>query len=99
MRSPDQFSQLERQFSAKHGKPKTTYYPASKQTVYRWKDADVKIKLKMKEPTREYKLAIYNAPLAAKWNQALMEGAESEVYDKSVSAPAAESKPAPLLDY
>lgn len=99
LRSPDQFSQLERQFSARHGKPKTTYYPASKQTVYRWQDADVKIKLKMKESTREYKLAIYHAPLAAKWNQDLMEGAESEVYDKSVSAPGAEAKPAPLLDY
>lgn len=99
LRSPDQFSQLERQFSTRHGKPKTTYYPASKQTVYRWKDADVKIKLKMKESTREYKLAIYHAPLAAKWNQALMEGAESEVYDKSVPAPGAEAKTAPLLDY
>lgn len=99
LRSPDQFSQLERQFSTKHGKPKTTYYPESKQTVYRWKDADVKIKLKMKESTREFKLAIYNAPLAAKWNQELSEGAASEIYDKSVPAPDAKTKSAPLLDY
>jgi len=99
LRSPDQFSQLERQFSGKHGKPKTTYYPASKQTVYRWQDADVRIKLKMKESSREYKLAIYHAPLAAKWNQELVEGAESAVYDKSVPAPSAAAKPAPLLDY
>ena len=99
LRSPDQFSQLERQFSIKHGKPKTTYYPASKQTVYRWKDADVKIKLKMKESTREYKLAIYNAPMAAKWNQDLTEDTASEVYDKSVPSQGAKAKPAPLLDY
>ncbi len=99
LRSPDQFSQLERQFSNRHGKPKTTYYPASKQTVYRWNDAGVKIKLKMKESAREYKLAIYHAPLAAEWNQELMEGAESEVYDKSIPAPGAAAKPAPLLDY
>jgi len=64
LRSPDQFSQLERQFTIKHGKPKTTYYPKTRQTVHRWKDADVKIKLKMKESTREFKLAIYYAPLA-----------------------------------
>jgi hypothetical protein len=64
LRSPDQFVQLERQLKTKHGKPKTTYYPETSQTVYRWKDADVKIKLKMKEATREYKMAIYYAPLS-----------------------------------
>ena len=90
---------MERQFSAKHGKAKTTYYPASKQTEYRWKDADVKIKLKMKESTREYKLAIYNASLAAKWNQELTEDTASEVYNKSVPSQGADVKSAPLLDY
>jgi hypothetical protein len=99
LRSPDQFSQLERQFSTKHGKPKTTYYPAPRQTVHRWKEADVKIKLKMKDSTREYKLAIYNAPLAEKWNQDLMEDAASEVYDKSTPTPDANARSAPLLDY
>ena len=99
LRSPDQFTQLERQFTTKHGKPKTTYYPASKQTVYRWKDADVKIKLKMKESTGEYKLAIYHAPLAAKWNQELTEDTASEVYEKSVPTPGANTRSAPLLDY
>ena len=99
LRSPDQFSQLERQFSTKHGRPKTIYYPESKQTVYRWEDDDVKIKLKMKESTREYKLAIYYAPLAAKWNQELMEDAAAEVYDIPAPAPGAHTRSAPLLDY
>ena len=99
LRSPNQFSQLERQFSTKHGKPKTTYYPESKQTVYRWKDADVKIKLKMKEAAQEYKLAIYHAPRAAKWNQELMESTASEVYDRSLPRQDTTVKPAPLLDY
>jgi hypothetical protein len=99
LRSPDQFSKLERQFSSKHGKPKTTYYPESKQTVYRWKDADVKIKLKMKESTREYKLAIYYAPLTSQWNQESLESVSSEVYDKSVAPKDKNAKSAPLLDY
>ena len=99
LRSPDQFSQLERQFSNKHGKPKITHFPESKQTVYRWKDADVRIKLKMKETIPEYKLAIYYAPLAAAWNQEILEKTSSEVYDKSVSPPESGVKAAPLLDY
>ena len=65
LRSPDQFSQLERQFKTKYGKPNTTYYPDSQQTVHRWTDTDVKIKLKMKESPQEFKLAFYYAPLAA----------------------------------
>ena len=98
LRSPNQFSQLERQFSTKHGKPKTDYIAASRQTVYRWKDADVKIKLKMKESPAEFKLAIYYTPLAAKLNQEQLEripddalGSNSSKGDKSV-------KTAPLLD-
>ena len=58
LRSPDQFSHLERQFRAKHGKPKTDNNAESGQTVYRWKDGDVKIKLKMRESPSEYKLAL-----------------------------------------
>jgi len=99
LRSPDQFSQLERQFTTKHGKPKTTYYPETKQTVHRWKDADVKIKLKMKESTREFKLAIYYAPLAARLNQEQLESIPPAAYDKAPSPEATTTKSAPLLDH
>jgi hypothetical protein len=98
LRSPDQFAQLERQFTNKHGKPKTTYYPATKQTVHRWKDADVKIKLKMKESTREYKLAIYYAPLSAKLNREQLESIPPDAYDKAASKKATAPESAPLLD-
>jgi hypothetical protein len=99
LRSPDQFSQLERQFTTKHGKPKTTYYPETGQTVYRWQDADVKTKLKMKESTSEYKLAIYYAPLAADLNQEQLESIPSDAYDKASSTKATTQESAPLLDH
>lgn len=99
LRSPDQFVQLERQFTTKHGKPKTTYYPATKQTVYRWKDADVIIKLKIKESTLEYKLAIYYARLSAQLNQEQLESIPPDAYDKAPSTKATATKSAPLLDY
>jgi len=98
LRSPDQFSQLERQFTTKHGKPKTTYYPEARQTVHRWKDADVKIKLKMKESTPEFKMAIYYAPLGAKLNQEQLENIPSDVYDKTPAKNKPTMKSAPLLD-
>ena len=99
LRSPFQFSHMKRQFSAKYGKPKSTVNTASKQTVYRWKDGDVKIKLKLKESIGEYKLAFYYSPLAAKLNQEQLEripasafGANPPKKDKTV-------KSVPLLDF
>ena len=98
LRSPDQFSQLERQFSTKHGKPKTVYIAASRQTVYRWKDADVKIKLKMKESPAEYKLAIYYSPLAAELNQEQLEQISVDALESTPSNRENTVKTAPLLD-
>jgi hypothetical protein len=97
LRSPDQFAQLVRQFTTKHGKPKTTYYPETSQTVHRWKRSDVKIKLKMKESTREYKLAVYYVPLSAKFNEEQLESLTP--YDEASPEKAAAPKSAPLLDY
>jgi len=99
LRSPDQFSQLERQFTTKHGKPKTTYYPETRRTVHRWKDADVKIKLKMKESTQEFKMAIYYAPLAAGLNQEQLESIPSDAYEKVPSRQDTTVSAKPLLDY
>ena len=99
LRSPNQFSHLERQFSIKHGKPNTVYIAASRQTVYRWKDADVKIKLKMKELPAEYKLAIYYSPIAAKLNQVRLEQVPDDALRSNPSTKDKTVKSAPLLDY
>ena len=98
LRSPDQFSQLERQFSAKHGKPKTVHNAGTGQTVYRWQAADVKIKLKIKESPGEFKLAIYYSPLAAELNQEQLERIPADALGSTLSEKDKTVKSAPLLN-
>ena len=89
LRSPEQFAKLERQLSAKHGQPRITTNVSGGQTVYRWKDTDVKLKLKIKEAVSDYKLAIYYAPLAVKLNEEELETLPDSVLE---SAPSPQDK-------
>ena len=70
LQSPDQFYITARRFTTRYGNPKVTFIAESQQTIYRWKDADVKIKLKRSESNGDLKLAIYYTPLSDKLNQA-----------------------------
>ena len=79
LRSPDQFFNLTRHFTSKYGKPKEDHIAHMQQTVYRWRESDIKIKLKMTESTGNIKLAIYYAPLASKLNQAIVENLPKDV--------------------
>jgi hypothetical protein len=99
LRSPDQFSQLERQFSAKHGKPKIVHNAGTRQSVYRWQAADVKIKLKIKESPGDFKLAIYYSPLAAELNQEQLENMPDDALGSTLSEKDKTVTSAPLLDY
>ena len=99
LRSPDQFSHLERQFIKKYGRAKTTRNTTERLTVHRWKDADVSIKLKLRELPTEYKLAMYYLPLAAKVNQDQLESAAPEAPGTTSSAMNPSLKPAPLIEY
>lgn len=99
LRSPFQFSHIKREFSAKYGKPKTTVNAASKQTIYRWKDGDVKIKLKIKESIGEYKLAFYFSPLAASLNQEQLERIPSNAFSLTPDKNDETVKSVPLLDF
>jgi hypothetical protein len=97
--SADQFSHLARIFSEKHGKPKVTYEDVGRQVIYRWKVADVKIKLKMKNSLNEYKLAFYYSPLADSLNQEQLEQIPAKAYGPAPSKAADSVKSVPLLDY
>jgi hypothetical protein len=97
--SADQFSHLARMFSEKHGKPKVTYEDVGRQVIYRWKVADVKIKLKMKNSLNEYKLAFYYSPLADSLNQEQLEQIPAKAYGPAPSKAADSVKSVPLLDY
>jgi hypothetical protein len=98
LRSPAQFSNVERQFQLQYGKPKTTQYSAGRLTVHRWENKDIKIKLKLREAPVEYKLAIYYAPLAAELNEDQLENIPSEAYNKIQPEKKKNSKAAPLLN-
>jgi hypothetical protein len=99
LRSPDQFVHLKDQFSTKYGPPKHTYYESTKQTVYRWKDANVKIKMKMIESRADYKLAIYNTPLAAALNEERLENIASETFQSTPAKEGEPTKTAPLFNF
>jgi len=97
--SADQFSNLAQKFSEKHGKPKITYEDAGRQVIYRWKVADVKIKLKIKNSLNEYKLAFYYSPLADSLNQEQLEQIPAKAYGPDPSKETDSVKTVPLLDY
>ncbi len=69
LRSPDQAYYLEKHFRTAYGPAKVTTGSAGDQTIYRWKDNDLKIKLKVNEARREIKLGIYYQPLSTQLNQ------------------------------
>ena len=73
LRSPDQAYHMEERFRAEYGPAKVTTSSAGGQTVYRWQDQAIKIKLKIIESTDEIKLGIYYRPLVTQRNQVQIE--------------------------
>ncbi len=65
--SPNQAYYLEERFRAQFGPAKVTTHGG--QTVYRWKDDNLKIKLKVRESGPEIKLGIYYRPLSDALNR------------------------------
>jgi len=64
------FSRVKDHISEKFGPPKTILKMKSRQTIYRWKHQDIKIKLKLFELEKKMKLAFYYTPLSNKLNAA-----------------------------
>ena len=98
MHTPHQFSELKKAFDAKYGAAKSTFNSLAKQQVYRWRDGDVKIKLKKIEATGQFKLAFYYAPLSAKLNEERLENIPPELYKMTATQKKESVKAAPLLD-
>jgi len=67
------FSRLKKHITQKYGFPQTTLEVQKQQTIYRWKYADTKIKLKLYEKEGKMKLGFYYSPLSSKVNQAQRE--------------------------
>jgi len=64
------FERVKDHISEKFGTPKTILKMKTRQTIYRWKHQDIKIKLKLFEVEGKMKLAFYYAPLSSKLNEA-----------------------------
>ena len=62
------FNRVKDHISEKFGQPKTILKMKSRQTVYRWKHQDIKIKLKHYEAEHKMKLAFYYTPLSNQVN-------------------------------
>ena len=97
LRSLDQFSKLKQAFEAKYGDAKSSYSSQSKQQVYRWKDRDVKIKLKMIETMGQFKMAFYYSPLSAQLNEKRLEDIPPDLYKLIAPKEGESAKVAPLL--
>jgi hypothetical protein len=83
--SPNQAYYLERHFSTEYGPAKVTTADSSAQTIYRWEDEKVKIKLKVDEAGEEIKLGIYYQPLSTELNQTQAEDGPGDEMDPSPS--------------
>lgn len=64
------FNRVKDHISEKFGEPKTILRMKTRQTVYRWKHQDIKIKLKHFESEHKMKLAFYYTPLSNQVNAA-----------------------------
>lgn len=96
--SPLQFSNLKRHFSGKYGPPKEDHRVADGSTVLRWKVADVNIKLKMKSPGHDIKMAVYYLPLAGELTQAQAEEPPPGLYSDSPREKDGQTPPQPLVE-
>jgi hypothetical protein len=98
LRSPNQFLKLKQAFDTKYGDAKSSYNTLSKQQVYRWKDGDVKIKLKMIEAKGQYEMVFYYAPLSTKLNEQRLENIPPGLYELISPHEGESAKALPLLD-
>lgn len=94
--SPNQAYYLEKHFNTDYGPAKVTTVGSGAQTIYRWEDGDLKIKLKNNEAGGEIKLGIYYQPLSTELNQTLVEEGPTDVEAQEPSGDKA-PEAAPLL--
>jgi hypothetical protein len=85
MSYPNQAYYLEKHFSTEYGPAKVTVVDSSAQTIYRWGDEKVKIKLKVNEAGEDIKLGIYYQPLSTELNQVQAEDGPSDEIGPSLS--------------
>ncbi len=96
LRSPDQAYYLEKHFRNAYGPAKVTSGRAGEQTIYRWQNDALKIKLKVDETTSEIKLGIYYRPLSSQLNQMRVEEVPPDTF-RTTPSDDADTERMPLL--
>ena len=71
--SPEAFAQARGLVQSRYGPPVIKFASGGAPSIYRWKEKNIKIKMKVDESSREMKLAYYFIPLSKKVNEALVE--------------------------
>jgi hypothetical protein len=97
LRSPDQFHHMKKRFSAEYGPARVKSQDAGDQTIYRWQDRAVKIKLKNKASSGEMKLGIYYDPISSRLNRDPMEKIPPEDFPDQSPEGGSTNRSAPLL--
>jgi hypothetical protein len=72
------FAQLRRHMNRNYGVPKITRRMPAEQTIYRWKHAKTKIKLKTYPNRNNMKLAFYYTPLSRQVNESQIEAFQED---------------------
>lgn len=67
------FGRLKGDLTRKYGEPKISMTMKSEQTIYQWKEGQVKIKLKSTRDADRMKLAFYHLPEASELNETELE--------------------------
>lgn len=98
LRTRGQFDHLNLLFSKYYGTPKVEKNTVGQYVVYRWKDGDVKIKVKMKESIGDIKLAVYYTPISTMLNEENFEKIKPDIYDPAASKEDKNLKSVPLLE-
>ncbi|MGD1973769.1 MAG: hypothetical protein PVH85_11190 [Desulfobacterales bacterium] len=63
------FDRAKDRLTQQFGSPKTILKTKNRQTIFSWKQADTRIKLKLNEKEGKMKLAFYSTPIAGEVNQ------------------------------
>ncbi|MBT8349677.1 MAG: hypothetical protein KJO26_00345 [Deltaproteobacteria bacterium] len=77
LESEDVFGEFREYLKSQYGNPDKSFSMKTSETVYKWKQGEVKIKLKTNEENYRMKLGFYYLPLSQKVNEEQMEKTQS----------------------
>lgn len=93
------FQQLKQKIQSRFGVPLVRYAAEGQPAVYRWKEKDLKIKLKIDDAMHNMKLALYYVPLTDQVNEAGQERYQEQGFRFLPIQPDRTPEMIPLLEF